>query len=148
MRLFTAIAAISYLGCVGCSSSTESKRLPDSDAAALLENRNWMDLWPASDTEQLHVYRFTPTMGGGVFQDRTLFAGHFELFTYRIGEGELHIEWPHTKQRETLTFTIDEVKGPEPFDLKLTLPDNLRGPSVYYGRRAETSASLAIEPRP
>lgn len=143
MRTF----ALLMIAAVGCSSSDGSKKLSASDAAALLENRNWMDLWPESDREQLHVYRFTPAMGGGVFQDRTLFAGHFELFTYRVGDGELHIEWPHTKQRETLPFAIESVDGPEPFDLRLTLPDNLRGPSVYYGRRSETSASLVITPR-
>ena len=128
----------------GCSSSNSATTLSASDAAGLLENRNWMDLWPESDRQHLHVYRFTPQMGGGVFQDRTLFAGHFELFIYRVGEGELHIEWPHTKERETLKFTIESVDGPEPFDLKLNLPENLRGPAVYYGRRSETEASLFI----
>lgn len=141
MRL---LVAASLLVAAGCSSSPETRQLPATAAADLLENRNWLDAWPESDREQLHVYRFTPDMGGGVYQDRTLFAGHFELFVYRIGEGELHIEWPHTKERETLAFTIEEVKGPEPFDLKLTLPDNLRGPSVYYGRRAETGATLRL----
>lgn len=136
--------AVLMIAALGCSSSPSSKKVSDSEAAELLENRNWMDLWPESDREHLHVYRFTPQMGGGVFQDRTLFAGNFELFTYRVGDGQLHIEWPHTKQRETIEFTIETVDGPEPFDLKLTLPDNLRGPSVYYGRRSETEASLVI----
>ena len=144
MRL---VAAGALLVIAACSSSPQERKLSAKEAASLLENRNWMDAWPESDREHLHVYRFTPAMGGGVFQDRTLFAGHFELFMYRVGEGELHIEWPHTRERETLELTIEEVKGPEPFDLKLTLPNNLRGPSVYYGRRAETSASLFIEPR-
>ena len=140
MRLF----AVLMIAGLGCSSAPDSKKLSATEAAELLENRNWMDLWPESDRQHLHVYRFTPQMGGGVFQDRTLFAGHFELFTYRVGEGQLHIEWPHTKERETIPFTIETVSGPEPFDLKLRLPENLRGPSVYYGRRSETGATLFI----
>lgn len=104
-----------------------------------------MDLWPTSDREPLHVYRFTPAMGGGVYQDRTLFAGHFELFNYEIGEGVINIRWPHTKEKEAASFRIERVKGPEPFDLRLTFEGNLRGPSVFYGRSSETSASLFIQ---
>lgn len=132
--------AAAILVAAGCSGDRANRTLPAEQAAELLENRNWLDAWPESDREQLHVYRFTPAMGGGVYQDRTLFAGDFELFNYEIGDGELRIRWPHTRESETVRFTIEEVSGPKPFDLKLTFEGNLRGPSVYYGRRAETGA--------
>ncbi len=130
--------------------------LSSKDAAKALENRNWMDQWPTDDREGLHVYRFTPSMGGGVYQDRTLFAGQFELFNYdvggdvggELGEGRLSIRWPHTKETENLSFTIHKVKGPKPFDLKLTLEGNLRGPSVFFGRSVEGADSSAELFRP
>lgn len=141
-RSITTVAlAVALLAACSKSDRATTHRLSNQDAAALLENRNWMDVWPASDREPIHVYRFTPAMGGGVYQDRTLFAGNFELFNYEIGDGKLRIKWPHTREVETIEFTLDEVSGPEPFDLKLTFKGNLRGPSVFYGRRAETGAA-------
>jgi hypothetical protein len=150
MHRFLLFPALILVAAACSSGERGSRALSGEDGAALLENRNWMDRWPGSDREQLRVYRFTPAMGGGVFQDRTLFAGHFELFNYEIGAGEIRISWPHTSERETVRFTVEEVSGPPPFDLRLTLHGNLRGPSVYHGRRAETGAAdgagLMIDP--
>jgi len=146
-NMFTTSSSIVLvvLALAACGRSEPSGVLDHSDAAKALENRNWMDLWPTSDREPLHVYRFTPAMGGGVYQDRTLFAGQFELFTYEIGKGVVKIHWPHTDDREDLKFRIERVSGPEPFDLKLTLEKPLHGPSILFGRSSETSASLRIE---
>ncbi len=145
MRLLLTVLAIAVA--VSCGTSHDAK-LSDTEAKEVLENRNWMDVWPTSDREPLHVYRFTPAMGGGVYQDRTLYAGAFELFNYEIGVPNtdvVRIRWPHTKDVEQLKFSIEAVKGPEPFDLRLKFDGNLRGPSVFYGRQSETSASLRIE---
>ena len=132
--------AVSLLAC----GSSDPKALPADEAAELLENRNWIDHWPQSAEEQLWVYRFTPQMGGGVFQDRTLFAGQFELFTYDVGEGQIRIRWPHTNTRETVKFQIREVEGPRPFDLRLELDGSSRGPRVFFGRSSETHADPLI----
>jgi hypothetical protein len=112
--------------------------VPPDEAAELLINRNWLDRWPASESEKLHVYRFTPAMGGGVFQDRTLFAGHFELFNYQIEGEHLTIKWPHSKSEDRMVFRVSRVDGPAPFDLRLELSGTSRGPRTYYGRSAET----------
>jgi len=114
--------------------------LSDEDSAKVLENRNWMDLWPEKIDEKLHVFRFTPKMGGGIYQDRTIYRGDFELFTYKIGDGKLDIFWPHSHTRQTLKYTVTRVDGPKPFDLKLELRGFTDGPSVYYGRSAETAS--------
>ena len=116
------------------------------EAADLLINRNWMDLWPQTETEKLHVFRFVPDMGGGVFQDRTLFGGTFELFTFRVKEGRIHFHLHHTKQKVEVDFRIERVDGPEPFDLRLTLESSPRGTSVYYGRSSETVTDLGLHP--
>jgi hypothetical protein len=134
----TSLVALIVAALAACSSSPSS-RVAAGDAKSLLLDRNWIDRMPATERERLHVYRFVPSMGGGVFQDRTLYKGTFELFTFRI-ERDDHIvfDLPETHQNVTSQFTIDRVAGPAPFDLKLTLWSDPRGPHEYYGIRAET----------
>lgn len=127
-----------------CGSDKRGDVVPADEAAKLLEDRNWIDHWPENAQEQLYVYRFTPQMGGGVFQDRTLFAGHFELFTYELGSRRIEIRWPHTRSRSSLEYEIRRVDGPKPFDLRLDLEGSPRGPAVYYGRSAESHADPLI----
>jgi hypothetical protein len=142
------LAAVLAAACSGERSPAE-RWLPPDQAAELLENRNWMDSWPTGESDRLHVYRFTPSMGGGVFQDRTLFAGHFELFTYEVDGEHLTIQWPHSKEEDRMVFRIQRADGPAPFDLRLELSGSSRGPRRYFARSTETSAagdSLALPP--
>jgi hypothetical protein len=131
------VAALAVLTATACSKSSDT--LSTSDARDVLINRNWLDRMPENTTDRLHVYRFVPSMGGGVFQDRTLFKGTFELFMFKVERGD-HIvfDLPETHERITSQFTIERVSGPEPFDLKLTIFSDPRGPHVYYGMRSET----------
>jgi hypothetical protein len=138
MRNLLVLSAVVALGATACSSKS-SPRLSASDARDVLIDRNWIDRMPETTTDKLHVYRFVPTMGGGVYQDRTLFKGTFELFTFKI-EGGDHIVFnlPETREKVTSQFTIETVAGPHPFDLKLTIWSDPRGPHEYYGMKAET----------
>lgn len=119
--------------------SPDSPRLSTQDARDVLIDRNWIDRMPETTRDRLHVYRFVPSMGGGVYQDRTLFKGTFELFMFSV-ERDDHIVFtlPETQQKVVSQFAIDKVTGPGPFDLKLTISSDPRGPSVYYGIRSET----------
>jgi hypothetical protein len=131
------IAALSTLA--ACSSSAPaSKAVPTDEAGRLLLDRNWLDRMPQTERDHLFVYRFVPSMGGGVFQDRTLYKGTFELFSFHVDGDRLRFVLHETKQDVTSPFTIEPVAGPSPFDLKLTIPDDPRGPHVYFGIRAET----------
>ncbi len=121
-----------------CSTSGKPHELSRKEQQNLLLDRNWMDRMPETDRDRLFVYRFVPSMGGGVFQDRTLFKGTFELFMFETSDGEIRFVLPETKQKVTSKFTIEKVDGPAPFDLKLTITDDPRGPHVYYGMRSET----------
>jgi hypothetical protein len=133
MRCMLLIAALA-----ACSSSSKSNDVPDDEARRLLLDRNWIDRMPETERDRLHVYRFVPSMGGGVFQDRTIFKGTFELFMFETAADEIRFNLPETKQKVVSKFRIEKVDGPEPFDLKLTIPADPRGPQVYYGIRAET----------
>ena len=118
--------------------SSRAAAVSGTDAARLLIDRNWIDVWPQTKDERLHVYRFTPGMGGGVYQDRTVFKGTFELFLFALREDELTFVLPETEEHVRTKFKIERVDGPAPFDLRLTLERSPRGPRVYYGMRRET----------
>ena len=135
------LASALALAAAACSSKSHDETLSASDARDVLINRNWLDRMPERTTDRLHVYRFVPNMGGGVYQDRTLFKGTFELFRFKVERGD-HIvfDLPETRERVTSQFQIERVDGPAPFDLKLTIFSDPRGPRVYYGMRAETDS--------
>ena len=118
--------------------SSKSASIGGDEAKRLLIDRNWIDRMPETQHDRLHVYRFVPTMGGGVFQDRTLFKGTFELFMFQATGDRITFELPETHQQVASSYRIDAVEGPEPFDLRLTIDADPRGPHVYYGIRAET----------
>src|SRR4051812_40875021 len=80
MRTLSMLALTAALA--ACSSSKPSKQVSADEAKNLLIDRNWLDTYPQTERDKLHVYRFVPNMGGGVFQDRTLFKGVFELFSF------------------------------------------------------------------
>lgn len=120
-----------------CSTKSSTSVRPD-EAGKLLIDRNWIDRMPKTRDDKLHVYRFVPSMGGGVFQDRTIFKGTFELFTFKISGDHLEFALPQTREKATSQFRIEKVDGPAPFDLKLTIFSDPRGQGVYYGIRAET----------
>jgi hypothetical protein len=129
-----AIAAVLLVAC----SSQKSPTIARDEAKQLLIDRNWIDRMPQTERDHLFVYRFVPTMGGGVFQDRTLYKGTFELFTFKVDADHIDFDLPQTKQHVRSQFQIDKVAGPKPFDLKLTIWSDPRGPHEYYGIRAET----------
>ena len=131
-------ALILSLSLAACSSPPSSAKLDGDEAKRLLIDRNWLDRMPETDRDKLFVYRFVPSMGGGVFQDRTLYKGTFELFMFEATGEQIRFDLPETGTKVTSAYAIERVEGPEPFDLKLTLADDPRGPKVYLGIRSET----------
>lgn len=113
-------------------------------APGLLINRNWVDVLPRKKNDRLHVYRFTPAMGGGVYQDRTVFKGTFELFTFEATQTQIRFFLPHEGQRQATSYRIEKLRRDDGDrdapDLRLTLDASPRGPSVYYGWSDERSA--------
>ena len=137
MRNLPVLALVAMLA--ACSSSSKAPAQVSADEAkSLLIDRNWLDVYPKTERDKLHVYRFVPSMGGGVFQDRTLFKGIFELFSFTATGDAITFTLHETHDKVTSAYTIEKVSGPEPFDLKLTIADDPRGPKVYFGIRAET----------
>jgi hypothetical protein len=128
-----------------CSSSSPSTQVGGDDAKQLLIDRNWIDRMPETDREKLHVYRFVPKMGGGVYQDRTIYKGTFELFKFEATGDEIRFDLLETGDKVTSHYKIEEVSAPH-FDLRLTIFDDPRGPRTYFGSRAETDPhGIALE---
>ncbi|MGE0871999.1 MAG: hypothetical protein AB7P03_25800 [Kofleriaceae bacterium] len=132
------VSVLGFTALAACSERSSSNAIPADEARSLLIDRNWLDHMPTSERDRLHVYRFVPNMGGGVFQDRTLFKGTFELFSFKVDGNRIQFKLHETHEDVSSAFSIEKVDGPEPFDLKLTIPDDPRGPKVYFGIRAET----------
>ena len=139
MRTALLVLVLAAAACTGSSPRARGERVDPADAARLLIDRNWIDRMPETPRDQLHVYRFVPSMGGGVFQDRTLFKGMFELFTFEVATGEIRIVTPEDGRVHRTTFHIDRIEdGPGATDLKLVLDDPPRGPTTYFGWSHET----------
>ena len=128
-----------------CHEAKRPHALPPPEARRLLLDRNWLDRLPQTPQERLHVFRFVPSMGGGVFQDRTLYAGHFELFHFDQDGRTLHFKLPHTGEDLRTPFFIEPLHLPDedtPFELHLHIEGSPRGPSDYYSLRGERSTDL------
>jgi hypothetical protein len=126
------------LSLVACSKPA-THALPPDQAKQILINRNWIDRLPQKVDDKLKVYRFVPSMGGGVFQDRTIFFGTFELFAFEATGQQIRFNLLHTGDKRTSSYIIEQLAtpGPEGVDLKLTITDDPRGPKSYYGWRNE-----------
>lgn len=119
----------------GCHGKPRATALPPEDAQKLLLDRNWLDRLPETAHDRLHVFRFVPSMGGGVYQDRTLFAGQFELFNFDHDGQTIHFHLRHTGEERSAAYTIDQVPEDSALELHLHLADSPRGPSDYYSPR-------------
>ena len=135
MRSAVLAAALLLSACT----SHKARVLPPDEAKTLLIERNWVDRLPDKVDDKLHVYRFVPSMGGGVYQDRTIFAGTFELFLFAQDGRTIKFDLIHTGEKKQSAFTIEQLATPgkEGVDLRLTIADSPRGPSSYYGWRNE-----------
>lgn len=143
MRSLLCLPVIAFAAACAPDRAPASRAVDPGEAARLLIDRSWIDRMPARHSDRLHVYRFTPSMGGGVYQDRTVFRGSFELFTYDVADGALAIRLPETGERVRTPYQIERVDGPEPFDLRLTLEQAPRGPRTYYAMSCESDGRCA-----
>jgi hypothetical protein len=138
LAVATLLVGSTLLTFAGCSSH-KAKVLPPDEAKRLLIDRNWVDRLPEKIDDKIHVFRFVPNMGGGVYQDRTIFAGAFELFLFSQDGQAIKFDLIHTGEKRLSPFMIEELATPgkEGVDLQLTIAESPRGPSVYYGWRNE-----------
>lgn len=138
--LLLALGLLALSGASGCSSK-KIATVPADEAQRLLLDRNWLDRVPQTPRERLHVFRFVPSMGGGVYQDRTLFAGTFELFSFEHDGQRIRFHLHHTGEEASAPYTIERLPGDNPLDLHLHIVDSPRGPHDYYSLRGMQARS-------
>lgn len=137
-----AALALAFVATACHREAPRGAQLSATDARRALVDRNWLDRWPEHKDDRLRLYRFTPSMGGGVYQDRTVFKGRFELFTFEVGDGTIAFHFPDTDEQVRSPFLIERVRGHEPLDLRLTIADDPRGPGVYWSASGKRGQSL------
>lgn len=129
----------------GCRGKPAAASLPAEEARQLLLDRNWLDRAPETAHDRLHVFRFVPSMGGGVYQDRTLFAGQFELFTFDHDGQTIRFHLHHTGEERSAAYTIDRLPADSSLELHLHIEDSPRGPADYYSLRGMHGAGSEKE---
>jgi hypothetical protein len=134
---FLLTLAVAVSGC----SKPEPKGVPGDQARALLVNRNWLSKMPENRRDQFFVYRFIPEFNNsGVYQDRVLYYGLFELFAFEHTGEEIRFNLLHKNEKRQVHYRIEELspgEAPPPFDLRLTFDRSPRGPATFYGWKAE-----------
>ncbi|HEY2744503.1 MAG TPA: hypothetical protein VGL86_07765 [Polyangia bacterium] len=139
-------AVVAALLLTACSRPA-THALPPEQAKKVLLDRNWLDRVPQKVDDKLHVYRFVPSMGGGVFQDRTIFFGTFELFTFEADGTRIRFNLLHTGDKRVSAYTIEPLAtpGPDGVDLVLTIADDPRGTRRYYGWSRESGDTRDLD---
>ena len=137
------LASVVALGACATKPDRAATAVAPSDAESTLIDRNWIDRMPEKSSDHLNVFRFVPSMGGGVFQDRTVFEGKFELFVYKVEGNRINFTLPAKREKASAGYRIERIKNDPHFDLRLTLDSSPRGPSVYYSVARQHSRDLA-----
>ncbi len=129
------LAALAALAVVACGRDAAPRKapLPPDEATEVLAQRIWLDKEPAGWSDPFHVLVFDPS-GTGVYQERTVWKGTFELFLYEAEAGRLDLRLPATRKVVKTGFTIEPERRGEA-DVKLTLERVPAGPRVYRGYR-------------
>lgn len=115
----------------------------------LVKDRVWIDHIPRSETEKMNVFvalsqrsRQPPI---GIFEQVSMWEGHFEAFRYEQHGEEWRIVLPQTGDKETLTIKGSECNE-SGMDYCLEVTGASRGPTRYYSRRGWEVRSLdAVE---
>ena len=140
MKILGTLLLTAAVAASGCG-KPEPKAVDAAQARSLLVNRNWLSKMPENRKDRFQVFRFIPEFNNsGVYQDRTIYAGGFELFAFEHTGEEIRFNLLHTSNRKTARYRIEELRpgeGPGSFDLKLSLDQSPRGGATYYGWKNE-----------
>jgi len=141
------LVCLAAAGGTGCHRKPAATAVPAEEARRLLLDRNWIDRLPETARDRLQVFRFVPSMGGGVYQDRTLYAGQFELFNFEHDGETIRFHLHHTGEDRSASYAIERLPGGDenPFDLHLHIKDSPRGPQDYYSIRGMQGAAAEKE---
>jgi len=133
MRTTIAAAIVAASLAAACSRDArdQPKPLPPDEAADLLHERIWLDKQPRTGGDRFHLMVFDAGEFG-VYQDRTIWKGNFEMFMYKAKDRAIEMRLPGSRKTVKTTFRVERVRHGEA-DVKLTLDTPFAGPKSYYG---------------
>jgi len=118
---------------------------PAASTQQLVKDRLWIDHIPRSETDKMNVFvalsqrpRQPPI---GIFEQVSMWEGHFEAFRYEQTNEEWRIHLPQSGDKETLTIKASECHQ-SGMDYCLEVEGASRGPKRYYSRKGWEVRSL------
>jgi hypothetical protein len=138
MRTVLLIVAVAALSSSCSREATGPARIADGDSAVLLHKRVWLDEEPKRAEDRFHLMVFDKEKTG-IYQDRTVWKGEFELFRYKAENGGLVLKLPGSKKVVKTGFKIEQIKRGQA-DVRLTLDQPAAGPKVYWGYKFDDHA--------
>jgi hypothetical protein len=145
MRTAIALAIVAVSLTAACSKDAATRRdpLPPDEAAELLHQRIWLDKEPRGQNEVFHLFVFDHGQMG-IYQDRTIWKGKFEMFIYEAEGKSIEMRLPGSRKIIKTGFSIEKAKRGEA-DVKLTLDKPFEGPKEYYGYRFDGGADAFVD---
>ena len=120
-------------------------RVSSEHDASLVRDRVWVDHMPRSETDKMNVFvalsqrpRQPPI---GIFEQVSMWEGHFEAFRYEQNQEEWRIHLPQSGDKETLTIKASECHQ-SGMDYCLEVEGASRGPKRYFSRKGWEVRSL------
>ena len=133
-RTFLPVLLLSCLALAGCRDRKPApppEVLPPAEAARVLRNHVWLDKMPESQTERFHLALFLDR-SIGVYQDRTVWKGDFEMFEFKLRDDRVELSLPGSRKVVKTKWRIERVRDGD-FDYRLVFDDAPRGPKAYWG---------------
>lgn len=141
----TALIGAGYMTYRSQSASSSSTVTTEHDAR-LVKDRLWIDHVPRSETDKINVFialsqrpRQPPV---GIFEQVSMWEGHFEAFLYEQHGEEWRIVLPQSGDKETLIISARECHEAG-MDYCLEIRGASRGPQRYYSREGWVIRDLA-----
>jgi hypothetical protein len=138
-----AIVAVSLTAACSQKATPQREPLPPDQAAELLHQRIWLDKEPRGQNDVFHLFVFDEGQLG-IYQDRTIWKGKFEMFIYEAEGKTIEMRLPGSRKIVKTSFTVEKSKRGEA-DVKLTLDKPFEGPKEYYGYRFDGEADAFVQ---
>jgi len=132
VRSHAAAVGLVVLSAVGCRSQR-------SEDPSLIDGRVWLEKHPEKHTDKVHAAFFLSGYNIGLFDERSSYAGRYELFEFTREGSTVKGFFPQADKNWKLTYAVRACDDLPPFDLCLELSSNPwsagGAPKKYYGFR-------------
>ncbi|HEU0030614.1 MAG TPA: hypothetical protein VFQ53_08275 [Kofleriaceae bacterium] len=97
----------------------------------LVLNRIWIDHFPRNDKDSFNLFVALTQEPLGIFQETSQWKGNYEMFMHETSGNQLHIVYPQSGDRETVTANARECDEGG-MDYCMDVEGASRGVKRYY----------------